>query len=665
MNHDEPVNLLDMAEAAISFDSVKGDARFNAWNMRFYPSQPAAIVKHTASCVELVSTRAACTRTINIDVFPSVKGRSMREIPVSILLILLSALIAIPGSNVYPVRASTSQPWGGFRDDFNYTSIDSMAANGWTQCGQGSSQQYGVSSGSLNLQNGAAMCWSNIPAGVSNWTVTFRGEWSSSEYPSSGVEIVVQTVDHVYKLAAGEAPSQGIILYRDGVAVINSCTTWYPYCGWYPACGDWPGFEACYYSDLQVWHIYRLVMQNGVLTPYFNDDVDYKYVVGSYKEPDPGTALVTISPSSGSDIGVVWNYAIAAPIDPTTTSISCAPSSVAVNEATTCTATVADISVNQAIPTGTVTFTVNGTCYTNGVYWTCQIPISSCTLGNPSTTSASCSVTYTSANCPCYAWQTSPGTYTITASYNGDMAHPDSSGSTSLNVTPLNTTRTSVTCNPSQIVINQATSCTATVTDTSSKPSTPTGVVSPGGCTLGSATSSSASCTFTSTGTQEGTRAIGVQYDGDKSHYESDGGTSVIVNKRATSMVIDCSPNSAPANTTISCRATVTDTDVATPITPTGSIIFASNSTGTFSPTTCTLAVTGTTGTASCSVSYTPTAAGQHLITGTYQTLDSWGIWEPGDYYHNGSNATSQVNVLSSDPPATTDGGAGGRFYRI
>jgi len=245
------------------------------------------------------------------------------------------------------------------------------------------------------------------------------------------------------------------------------------------------------------------------------------------------------------------------------------------------------------------------------------------------------------------------------------MAHPDSSGSTSLNVTPLNTTRTSVTCNPSQIVINQATSCTATVTDTSSKPSTPTGVVSPGGCTLGSATSSSASCTFTSTGTQEGTRAIGVQYDGDKSHYESDGGTSVIVNKRATSMVIDCSPNSAPANTTISCRATVTDTDVATPITPTGSIIFASNSTGTFSPTTCTLAVTGTTGTASCSVSYTPTAAGQHLITGTYQTLDSWGIWEPGDYYHNGSNATSQVNVLSSDPPATTDGGAGGRFYRI
>ena len=115
---------------------------------------------------------------------------------------------------------------------------------------------------------------------------------------------------------------------------------------------------------------------------------------------------------------------------------------------------------------------------------------------------------------------------------------------------------------------------------------------------------------------------------------------------------------------TISCKATVTDTDVATPITPTGSIIFASNSTGTFSPTSCSLASTGTVGTASCSASYTPTAEGQHMITGTYQTLDSWGIWEPGDYYHNGSNATSQVNVLSSDPPTTTYGGGGGRFYQ-
>src|SRR5437867_13121257 len=90
------------------------------------------------------------------------EARSVREIPASVLLVLLSALIAIPGSNVYPVRASTSQPWAGFRDDFNYTSIDSMAANGWTQCGQGSSQSYSVSSGSLNLQDGAAMCWSKI-----------------------------------------------------------------------------------------------------------------------------------------------------------------------------------------------------------------------------------------------------------------------------------------------------------------------------------------------------------------------------------------------------------------------------------------------------------------------------------------------------------------------
>ena len=589
------------------------------------------------------------------------EGRSLRKQIVSVTVILILALTATTGLSPHSVMATTSQPWQGFRDDLNYTSINAMVANGWTQCGQGSSQSYNVSGGSLTLQNGAAMCRTNIPTGVQNWTATARGQWAYNQHPSSSVQIVVQTTNHVYRLAAGESPGQGIVVYRDGVVIINSCATWSPYCGWYPYCVVDGRF--CYYTDFGAWHVYSLNMAGGILTASFNDFVDYKYVVGSYTEPDPGTDLVMVSPSSGSDIGVVWSYVTAAPFDPTTTSVSCAPSSVAVNQATTCTATVVDTFANEAIPTGTVAFTVSGTCYAGGTYYTCPIPISSCTLGNPSATSGSCSVNYTSAPCPCYDWQTSPGTHTITATYNGDIAHPTSTGTFNLTLTPLDTTTMDVSCNPSTIVINQASSCTYTVTDTSPTPTAPTGGVNPGqlyACTLRGATTSSAICSATVIGKQDGSITIAPNYGGDLSHYKSDGGTSVTVGRRATSMVITCSPETVSANVTTTCTAIVTDTDVSAAITPTGSVHFSSNSTGTFNAPSCSLASTSNTGIARCSVAYTPTATGRHEIIGAYQSLDSSGIWEPGDNTHNGSNAATHVLVTSSDPPAIAGGGSGG-----
>ena len=492
------------------------------------------------------------------------------------------------------------------------------------------------------MQNGAAMCLNNIPTGISNWTVTLRGAWVSNDHPLSGVKMVAKTTNHNYTVAAG--PDNAIKVYRDGAVILNSCTTWSPYCGWYPYC--YPSRD-CYYTSKGVWHVYRLTMMGGVLTAYFDDVVDYKSVVGTYNEPDIGTNLVMISPSSGSDIGVLWNYAIAAPIDPTTTSVSCSPGSVPVNQPTTCTAIVADVFANEAIPTGTVDFTRNGTCYTNGVYWTCPVPISSCTLGNPSAASASCSMTYVSANCPC-----SEGVHNITATYNGDMAHPGSSDTFTLNVTPLNRTTTSVTCNPNPTVINQPSSCEVTVTDTSSTPTTPTG--SYGNlCTLGSASSSSASCTFTIIGRQSGSITGDMPYSGDSLHYGSQAYFEVFTGRRASSTAMNCTPSHASVNTTITCSATVTDTDVATPITPARTVFFSSNSTGTFSSTICTLAPTGTVGTASCSVSYTPAMAGQHSITGVYQYRDGWGNLVSGDDNHIGSNASSQVYVVSSISPLT------------
>src|SRR5207247_4365607 len=69
---------------------------------------------------------------------------------------------------------------------------------------------------------------------------------------------------------------------------------------------------------------------------------------------------------------------------------------------------------------------------------------------------------------------------------------------------------------------------------------------------------------------------------------------------------------------------TVADSSGAGAVTPTGSVSFATNSTGSFSATTCTLAA-GT-----CSVTYTPTVVGHALITGTYA----------GDNVHTGSSGT-------------------------
>src|SRR5205814_262453 len=93
---------------------------------------------------------------------------------------------------------------------------------------------------------------------------------------------------------------------------------------------------------------------------------------------------------------------------------------------------------------------------------------------------------------------------------------------------------------------------------------------------------------------------------------------------RARATSVSCSPASVLDNTPSTCAVTVTDASGAGGTTPTGTVSFTSNSTGTFSATSCTLA-SGT-----CSVTYTPTVVGHALITGTY----------PGDSVHTGSSGT-------------------------
>jgi Glycosyl hydrolases family 6 len=101
--------------------------------------------------------------------------------------------------------------------------------------------------------------------------------------------------------------------------------------------------------------------------------------------------------------------------DPTTTALSCQPSTVPTGATTTCTALVTDTSTaSPSAPTGEIIFSFPRKWSTSDV----------CTLAPSSTADASsCQLTLT---------PTSAGKYTVTASYLGDSAHLTSTGRASL-----------------------------------------------------------------------------------------------------------------------------------------------------------------------------------------------------------------------------------------
>src|SRR5436309_367564 len=315
----------------------------------------------------------------------------------------------------------------------------------------------------------------------------------------------------------------------------------------------------------------------------------------------------------------------------TSTTIVCSPSSVQIGQSSTCTASVKDTSPGTpSTPAGTVDFTNDGSGSFTGA---------PCNLGAVNSTTADCSVSFAPSG-------TSARTETITGTYTpapSDTFHDGSLGTFALSVivAGLHSTSTSVSCTPSNVVVNQATSCTATIRDTQTSGATaPTGTVTftpAGTCTLGNPSGSSASCSVNVTPTAAGPMSVSARYNGDSTHATSSGSTTINVNKRATSTAVNCGPNPVNTNSSTNCTATLTDTDVGAVITPTGSVSFASNSTGTFNLLTCSLTATATTGVSSCSVSYTPGTAGHHKITGSYA----------GDSSHTGSSGSATVTVTA------------------
>jgi DNA-binding beta-propeller fold protein YncE len=205
----------------------------------------------------------------------------------------------------------------------------------------------------------------------------------------------------------------------------------------------------------------------------------------------------------------------------TSTSVRCTPGSIVIGASSTCTATVTDTGIGTAVtPAGTVSFTSAGSGGFAGS--PCRL------LGSGA--ASSCEVSYTPT-------AVGVGRHTIIATYSGDAAHQTRSARTTVNVSTRSTS-TSIECSPNPVAPGDATSCTATVSDTDSGASiTPTGTVnfSSGGtesldgspCTLSESSPAVATCQMSFGSMAPATETINASYSGDAAHTASSGSTSV------------------------------------------------------------------------------------------------------------------------------------------
>jgi hypothetical protein len=175
-------------------------------------------------------------------------------------------------------------------------------------------------------------------------------------------------------------------------------------------------------------------------------------------------------------------------------------------------------------------------------------------------------------------------------------------------------TSTSLVCTPAVVAVGEPTTCSVAVTDMSSEATDmPTGTVAfdadgSGAFSTPSCTVSGGSCevVYVPSDVGSGQRQITAAYDGDDAHNASQDTATVTVTQRSTSTAIACDPGQVAAGETMTCSATVADQSAGTPVTPTGTVTLASQTTGTFDGNPCTLAGSGDS--ASCTVTFTPDA---------------------------------------------------------
>ena len=321
-----------------------------------------------------------------------------------------------------------------------------------------------------------------------------------------------------------------------------------------------------------------------------------------------------------SDDNTRWNDStgfdsITVKLRTTTTAIVCSPTTVAVDEALSCTVTVTDVATGTAsAPEGTITL---GQTAGGGTSTPCVLAAS-----GPDT--SGCVAQYT---------PTDAVDRQVTAGYAAtDGVHADSSGSSALITVTARLSQTIVECSPTPLPVNASTQCTATVTDISGgSASVPTGTVTfssaPGtdggfdtpSCSLDA--QGRCSVTYTPTNAATTPHTIAADYGGDAKHDASGDTFNQVIGLRAADVQLSCDLSELFIEQTTTCTVTVVDdTTAGTPITPQGSVGFDdAGKAGAFSAASCSLDAQG-----QCSVSYTPkpgdagTSFATTPITATY-----------------------------------------------
>ena len=212
-------------------------------------------------------------------------------------------------------------------------------------------------------------------------------------------------------------------------------------------------------------------------------------------------------------------------------------------------------------------------------------------------------------------------------------------------------TSTAVSCGPATVGVD--TVCAATVSEfAGDPPGAPGGPVtwsvnvpgsfSPATCAPeGGSGIASCSVTFTPGRGSAGPASVTAGYAGDATHFASTASLGVTIGKRSTTTSISCGSVAMMAGQTTTCTASVTDADAGVAITPTGTVSWATNGNGTFSPTTCTLSGSP----AACSVSFRPTSTGRHDLSASYG----------GGADHTGSTGfAAPIDVRADVPPTVT-----------
>src|SRR4051794_5247276 len=219
-----------------------------------------------------------------------------------------------------------------------------------------------------------------------------------------------------------------------------------------------------------------------------------------------------------------------------TTDVACFPNPTALNQPTTCTATVSDTSAgNTTAPTGNVTWTKSGTG---------TLGSTSCTL-NGSGSSASCSVTYT---------PTSGSKHDLTAAYAGDVKHNAASdGKESVTINSLSASTLSV--DPASGTLGGTTTLSATLkkSDGTALNGKTVSFQLNGGSVVtattgsqgvaGVATTSGVSLAGIPVGTYNG--AVVATFNGDGTANGSTGSNKLTVNPNCTAPTVATSPQDA------------------------------------------------------------------------------------------------------------------------